>query len=203
MCDVSELFSLRKKFETDRQKDKRFKMKRKILIALLICCFSAKSVVMACSYDYGLAMDAGSTYVDGYTQHTTIHLQSRFPRQGYENARLQMVQREYDPNRPLLGPVTLPRVSRRKDVKPGISSFYKDPNRVCGHLRPLVEFGETTLSKRGVTRKAFKEIPIFLKATAGMRELPQVPRDAIMLNIRLCLSDHAVSPFKFKWRSAA
>ena len=47
-------------------------MKSKILIVLLICCFSAKSVVMACSYDYGLAMDAGSTYVDRDT-HNTLH----------------------------------------------------------------------------------------------------------------------------------
>jgi len=103
----------------------------------------------------------------------------------------------------LLGPVTLPTLVAVKDAKPGISSFYQEPNKVCAYLRPLVEFGESSLLKRGIERKLFKHIPIFLKATAGMRELPQVPRDAIMLNIRLCLSDVAISPFKFAWRQAS
>ena len=60
--DVSELAA--KKFETDRRRQKIQNEEEDANRAVDLLFFS-KSVIMACSYDYGLAMDAGSTYVDG------------------------------------------------------------------------------------------------------------------------------------------
>lgn len=85
-------------------------------------------------------------------------------------------------------------------MQPGVSFFTKNPGKVCSNLRPLIDFAKTALKGRTA---ALKDIPIYLKATAGMREIPQTYRDAIMLNIRMCLSDEAISPFRFEWRFAS
>eukprot|EP00940_MAST-03C_sp_MAST-3C-sp2_P001687 g1687.t1 len=135
--------------------------------------------------NYGLAIDAGSTG-------SRIHV--------YE-----WCAREYDPQRPVLGPVTVPDLVAAKDVRPGIgdASFQADPNKLCAYLVPLLNFARDVLVRKRDAKESLRDIPIFLKATAGMRETPQVKRDAVMLNVRLCLSDKSVSPFKFEWRYAS
>jgi len=81
-------------------------------------------------------------------------------------------------------------------VEPGINSFVRDPDRTILHLRALLEFAKNSLSQ---WRSKWDRIPLYVKATAGMRLIKNLPsRDRIMQTIRDYLSDATRNPFYFE-----
>jgi len=79
-------------------------------------------------------------------------------------------------------------------MKPGISTFAQNPEGVGAALTPLIAFAKKELAG---LEKQWSTFPIFLKATAGMRELPLSERMPIMLNIRAFLANKTTNPFLF------
>lgn len=81
-------------------------------------------------------------------------------------------------------------------VKPGISSFVDAPEKSISHFRTLLDFAMSSLSE---FRYKWHRTPIYVKATAGMRLIKNLPsRDRIMETIRDFLSDPVNSPFYFE-----
>ena len=62
-------------------------------------------------------------------------------------------------------------------MMPGISTYYAAPERVVETLKPLLDWAKDELQHVSGQWHTF---PIFLKATAGMRELPLSQRFAII-----------------------
>ncbi|KAJ3145730.1 Golgi apyrase [Geranomyces michiganensis] len=60
--------------------------------------------------------------------------------------------------------------------EPGISSFAGRPGTVAGHLSPLLDFAESVVPKN-----LHASTPVYLLATAGMRLVSDVDRDALMV----------------------
>ncbi len=61
-------------------------------------------------------------------------------------------------------------------------------------LIPLIETAKRTL---GNYKHAWSSYPIYVKATAGMRELPEKKRDATIDAVRKLLKDNSTCPFDF------
>lgn len=81
-------------------------------------------------------------------------------------------------------------------VTPGISTFVDAPELVRPQLQQLVDFARTVLSE---WRYKWNRTPLYLKATAGMRLIRNLPsRDRIMETIRSFLADPASNPFYFE-----
>jgi len=80
-------------------------------------------------------------------------------------------------------------------MQPGISTFADNYEGVGVALTPLIDFAKTQLMHLADKWDTF---PIFLKATAGMRELPLNQREGILDAIRIFLIDNVTCPFSFK-----
>ena len=110
---------------------------------------------------------------------------------GSHGTRLHIFQypmRVQDPNGRRKDLVSIPKEIFQFRTSPGISAMTGTPElagKKC--LGPLVEQAQTQLVKYGVKRDDFAEIPVFLKATAGMRDLNVDARQAIMDSIRAYL----------------
>lgn len=78
-------------------------------------------------------------------------------------------------------------------VKPGLSSFAKNPQDAGPSLKGLIDF-----VKSKVPDADLSSTPIWLKATAGLRMLPTKESDAVLDSVRNFLSDKANSPLLFR-----
>uniref|UniRef100_A0A0G4F394 Peptidase A1 domain-containing protein n=1 Tax=Chromera velia CCMP2878 TaxID=1169474 RepID=A0A0G4F394_9ALVE len=123
-------------------------------------------------YDYGLVMDAGS-------RGTRIHI-------------YQWPHREFDPSHPYTGPLSFPKDIGSLSVEPGISSFANTPDQVGINLKPLIDHAKDVLKKE---ESRWSTFPLWLKATAGMRDLERDVRGGVMEGIRLLFQDKSVNPF--------
>lgn len=123
--------------------------------------------------DYGIVIDAGS-------HGSRLHL-------------YQWPARIHDPVHPLSGPISFPDEILSLNVSPGISSMGaegKDPDQageIC--IKPLLSQLMVELTSRGIPQEKWPSFPIFLKATAGMRDLDILTRSRIMNSIRRYLAD--------------
>lgn len=91
------------------------------------------------------------------------------------------------------GPLYVVPKHNSKKVRPGLSSFAKHPQDAGASLSELVEF-----IKSQVPQHAWADTPIWLKATAGLRLLEKYESEAILVSVRLFLSDPSKSPFLFR-----
>jgi len=80
-----------------------------------------------------------------------------------------------------------------KKVKPGLSTFARNPADAGSSLVDLVAF-----IKEQVPEADWSVTPIWLKATAGLRMLNKAESDAIISSISSFLSDNSKSPFVFR-----
>jgi len=126
-------------------------------------------------YDYGMCIDAGS-------HGSRIHVY-RWP------------ERLYDPRFPLTGPVTFPEHMGAYKIKPGISSYTNDLDKLGSALQELLEYAQATLAAH---KDRWSSFPLYLKATAGMRDLPIRDRDTIMNAIRTVFANTTSNPFLFR-----
>ena len=78
-------------------------------------------------------------------------------------------------------------------VKPGLSSFAKEPNKAGESLKGLVDF-----VKEQVPSSDWENTPIWLKATAGLRMLPQETTETILNSVRDFLGNRNHSPLMFR-----
>jgi len=76
-------------------------------------------------------------------------------------------------------PIPSIRSAVNKKIKPGLSSFESNPKDAEGHVNGLVDF-----ALDNVPQEAWKDTPIFLKATAGMRSIPEDSANKIMGVVR-------------------
>lgn len=83
-----------------------------------------------------------------------------------------------------------------KHETPGISEYDDNPEDVGDCLGGLIQFAQDVLQGQEVR---FREFPIFLKATAGLRLLPYKKRKTLMRHVQAYLS---TTPFKFKANQA-
>jgi guanosine-diphosphatase len=72
-----------------------------------------------------------------------------------------------------------------EEVKPGLSHFHTDPQQAAKSLRPLLE---TALSR--VPQHTQRCTPLVVKATAGLRLLPEHSVSSILQNVRQYVADH-------------
>jgi Golgi nucleoside diphosphatase len=85
--------------------------------------------------------------------------------------------------------------------QPGLDSMaeYDDDDellqRLTDYLGPLVDFARNVLSSK---KKDWKDYPIYLKATGGMRELPTAPRVRVIQAVRTLLNNKTFNPFSFE-----
>jgi apyrase len=77
-----------------------------------------------------------------------------------------------------------------KKIKPGLSSFEKNPSDVEQHMNDLLEFALLQVPK-----KEWNNTPIYLKATAGLRSIPTEASQQILKVCRLVMAD---SPLRFE-----
>eukprot|EP00922_Rhytidocystis_sp_ex-Travisia-forbesii_P056603 GHVS01083763.1.p1 GENE.GHVS01083763.1~~GHVS01083763.1.p1 ORF type:complete len:780 (-),score=125.67 GHVS01083763.1:1590-3929(-) len=132
--------------------------------------------------DHGVVIDAGS-------HGTRIHLY------GWRS-------RVYDPYHPLTGPVTLPSELFSVAVPLALGNL-KEGTQLDGQLEqlfgPLLRNATTALLDMGVVSGRFADIPLFLKATAGMRDLNRDLRGILMASTRrLLLTNKNLNPFLFR-----
>ena len=89
--------------------------------------------------------------------------------------------------------IQIPITVGSKSVNPGLAGSALDPGSVKGPLKELIDFAVETLKPLA---KAHHLIPLYLKATAGMRDLTPKARDDVMGTTVGFLSNY--SPFDFK-----
>ncbi|PFH37604.1 GDA1/CD39 (nucleoside phosphatase) family protein [Besnoitia besnoiti] len=127
--------------------------------------------------DYGIVIDAGS--------HGTRLTVFRWPA------------RRFDPRHPLTGPVTIPQAVCDATPGPELSNFtdgFSDARRL---FKSMLDEAQLCLTRRSVPVSSWGEVPLFVKATGGMRNLSQATRDAVMANLREALMDPTLNPFRF------
>ena len=78
-------------------------------------------------------------------------------------------------------------------VKPGLSSFAKEPSKAGASLKGLVDF-----VKEQVPSSDWENTPIWLKATAGLRMLAPETAEAILNSVRDFLGSRDHSPLMFR-----
>lgn len=88
--------------------------------------------------------------------------------------------------------IQIPITVGSKSVNPGIAASALDPQSVKQPLKELIDFAVDTLKP---LESVFHLIPLYLKATAGMRDLIPSARDAVMGETIAFLSNY--SPFYF------
>ena len=91
---------------------------------------------------------------------------------------------------------TIPKVVAVKAVHHGLSYFALEPERVRPILEELLTFAEDHLSK---FNPLWKSYPVYLKGTAGLRDLQPQLRDAVMAEVQHLLEK---STFFFHKRQA-
>jgi|UniRef100_A0A8J9TG60 Golgi nucleoside diphosphatase len=84
-------------------------------------------------------------------------------------------------------------------LRPGLSSFGDVPDdqlqgAIGEYLQPLLDFARTVLHSK---QEHFKNFPIFLRATAGMRTLQPNDRLRIMQAVRSLFTNSTYCPFAF------
>ena len=79
-----------------------------------------------------------------------------------------------------------------KAVNPGLAASALDPTSVKGPLKELLDFAIDTLK---TLKPVYKLIPLYLKATAGLRDLIPTARDAVMDEAIRFIAGYA--PFNF------
>eukprot|EP00904_Undaria_pinnatifida_P011382 jgi/Undpi1/7374/HiC_scaffold_22.g09847.m1 len=84
-------------------------------------------------------------------------------------------------------------------MEPGISSFSSHPEDIPEALAPLVDFAKDILKDH---EKDWGKFPIYLKATAGMRQLSYNDREAILREVREYLGNPETCPFYFAFDQA-
>ncbi|KYK62546.1 GDA1/CD39 (nucleoside phosphatase) family protein [Toxoplasma gondii TgCatPRC2] len=127
--------------------------------------------------DYGIVIDAGS-----HGSRVTV---------------FSWKARRFDPRHPLTGPVTIPQPVCGGNSAPALSSFADDFPGARKAFKSMLDECQVCLARRGVPTSVWGEIPLFVKATGGMRNLSQGTRDALMASLRTALEDPSVNPFKF------
>eukprot|EP00607_Mallomonas_marina_P002879 CAMPEP_0182429124 /NCGR_PEP_ID=MMETSP1167-20130531/25532_1 /TAXON_ID=2988 /ORGANISM="Mallomonas Sp, Strain CCMP3275" /LENGTH=445 /DNA_ID=CAMNT_0024612471 /DNA_START=449 /DNA_END=1786 /DNA_ORIENTATION=- len=80
-----------------------------------------------------------------------------------------------------------------KKVKPGLSSFAKNPTAAGESLTGLIDF-----LKSAIPPSEWENTPIWLKATAGLRMLQRDESANILMSVREFLGDKSKSPFLFR-----
>jgi apyrase len=88
--------------------------------------------------------------------------------------------------------ILVPTTVGMKSVNPGLAAFALEPTGVKNSLKGLIDFATETLKPLAL---AHHLIPLYLKATAGMRDLIPTARDAVMQSTIDFLSNY--SPFNF------
>lgn len=86
-----------------------------------------------------------------------------------------------------------------KAVNPGLSSYALHPEQVGDSLAELIVYASALLEP---IRDLLHLIPIYLKGTAGLRDLTPAARDAVMRATLAFLSDPQKSPFYFESNQA-
>ena len=136
---------------------------------------------------HGIMIDAGS-------QGTRLHLYEYEPR---------ILRHKQQVERLVLGktlsfPSTDTRWTHR--LKPGLDYFAFVANlddmrrEVRNYLEPLLEFAKETLQEK---QEHWQEYPIYLKATGGLRTLPDEYRLQLVLIVREIFQDTDFNPFFF------
>ena len=154
----------------------------RVLLLLLAHCAAKGTPSKKTKYDvvdrddgttFGILIDAGST-----------------------GSRVHIYQWEKRDFRTLPPPLTLPLTSERwtERIRPGLSDFNDDAEKAARTLVPLIETAKRTL---GNYKHAWFSYPIYVKATAGMRELSEKKRDATIDAVRRLLKDNNTCPFDF------
>ncbi|KAL8442902.1 hypothetical protein Emag_006187 [Eimeria magna] len=151
-----------------------------LLFLFLFLLYSAGALLLprAGREDYGIVIDAGS--------------------HGSRVNIFKWAARVYDPHNPLTGPVSLPRLSDFRVYEPGIERAFEDPEAGKAQLQQMIRDASASLAASGVSASRWGEVPIYLKATAGMRTLGQEKRDSIMRHVRDTFHDPGANPFHFK-----
>ncbi|KAL8452063.1 hypothetical protein Emed_001604 [Eimeria media] len=151
-----------------------------LLFLFLFLLYSAGSLLLprVGREDYGIVIDAGS--------------------HGSRVNIFKWAARVYDPHNPLTGPVSLPRLSDFRVYEPGIERAFEDPEEGKAQLQQMIRDASASLAASGVPASRWGEIPIYLKATAGMRTMGQEKRDSIMRHVRDTFHDPTANPFHFK-----
>jgi hypothetical protein len=91
------------------------------------------------------------------------------------------------------GPLYILPKHKSLKVKPGLSTFAKNPTDAGASIKGLVDFLKTE-----VPESSWQYTPIWLKATAGLRMIEKSESEAILNSIRDFLGNTANSPFLFK-----
>lgn len=78
--------------------------------------------------------------------------------------------------------------------RPGVASFADNPIQVISQLSPLIEYAKGQLLHH---KDDWCLFPIYFRATGGMREMPLIKRDMMMIEIRRFLSGEK-NPFYFE-----
>ncbi|EZG46517.1 putative nucleoside phosphatase [Gregarina niphandrodes] len=128
---------------------------------------------------YGITIDAGSHGTRG-------HL--------YEwSGRVE------DPQNPQLRPVTVPiEIFTYEPGLKGISEFVERPSNVGSEvLKPIIEAMKKELDMQGCSETRWASVPVYVKATAGMRNMDADTAEGIFNAIRSYLLDSG-NPFEFK-----
>ena len=107
-------------------------------------------------YSYGIMIDAGSS-------HSTIHIYKWKTRT------------DKDP------PEVTPLMGQLLTVNPGINSFLGNETGLHDSMKTLIDFAK---SGDRIPEKQWKETPLYLRATAGMRLLNQTSQEWILSRIR-------------------
>lgn len=88
--------------------------------------------------------------------------------------------------------IQIPITVGAKSVNPGLAGSALDPSQVKEPLKELIDFATETLKPLAAVQHL---IPLYLKATAGMRDLIPTARDGVMRETIAFLSNY--SPFAF------
>jgi len=145
-------------------------MLHKILFGLVFA-LCLQSLHADQTYEYGIVMDGGST-------HTGLYIY-RWPHRVSRNS---------------TAPNSVPQQVTFTSQKPPISTCCNNYQAMAKYFMPLLSFAKTQLQSQS---QYWGSYPIYIKATAGMRVLPEQQRVTIMGWIRAVLSNQTLNPFSF------
>ncbi|CDJ63812.1 hypothetical protein ENH_00053110, partial [Eimeria necatrix] len=87
----------------------------------------------------------------------------------------------------------------RWQFSPGLAAaFGGPPGAFALQLQQMVAAAAAALAAAGVAAAALRGVPLYVKATAGLRALQQQQRDLLLQQLRLLLQDQTLNPFFFR-----